>query len=53
MPASAVLKLTLPHLAFSAEGCAGVQVKVQTTPGWAKGLSDGLPKFVAEQGVAG
>lgn len=30
-----------------------VQVKVQTTPGWAKGLSDGLPKFVAENGVAG
>eukprot|EP00884_Botryococcus_braunii_P004118 jgi/Botrbrau1/13707/Bobra.250_2s0005.1 len=30
-----------------------VKVKVQTVPGWAKGLSDGLPKFVHEQGVAG
>lgn len=30
-----------------------VKVKVQTVPGFAKGLSDGLPKFVAQEGVAG
>ncbi len=26
---------------------------MQTVPGFAKGLSDGLPKFVAQEGVAG
>lgn len=30
-----------------------LQVKVQTTPGYAKGLTDGLPKFVQQNGVAG
>ena len=30
-----------------------VKVKVQTVPGWARGLSDGLPKFVAEEGYGG
>lgn len=29
------------------------QVKVQTVPGFARGLADGLPKFVAQEGVAG
>ena len=30
-----------------------LQVKVQTTPGYAKGLTDGLPKFVQQNGAAG
>ena len=30
-----------------------VKVKVQTVPGYAKGFSDGLPKFVAQEGVGG
>lgn len=30
-----------------------VKVRVQTQPGFAKGLSDGLPKFVKAQGYAG
>eukprot|EP00798_Chlamydomonas_sp_ICE-L_P013826 gene13826-19744_t len=30
-----------------------VKVKVQTVPGYAKGLTDGMPKFVSENGVAG
>lgn len=30
-----------------------LQVKVQTVPGYAKGLADGLPKFVAQEGVGG
>lgn len=30
-----------------------VKVKVQTVPGWARGLSDGMPKFIAEEGVGG
>jgi len=30
-----------------------VKVKVQTNPGYARGLSDGGPKFVAENGVGG
>lgn len=30
-----------------------VKVKIQTSPGYAKGLTDGLPKFVQENGVAG
>ncbi len=29
-----------------------LQVKVQTTPGYAKGLTDGLPKFIANEGFA-
>ena len=29
------------------------QVKVQTNPTWAKGLADGLPKFVATEGYGG
>ena len=30
-----------------------MQVKCQTSPGWAKGLTDGMPKFIAENGVGG
>lgn len=30
-----------------------VKVKVQTSPGFAKGLSDGMPKFIQQEGVAG
>lgn len=30
-----------------------VKVKVQTVPGFAKGFSDGLPRFVALEGVSG
>nr|GLL42162.1 mitochondrial phosphate carrier protein 3, mitochondrial-like [Ipomoea trifida] len=30
-----------------------VKVRVQTQPGFARGLSDGLPKFVRAEGVAG
>jgi solute carrier family 25 (mitochondrial phosphate transporter), member 3 len=30
-----------------------VKVRVQTQPGFARGLSDGLPKFVKSEGYAG
>ena len=30
-----------------------VKVKVQTQPGWANGLSDGLPKLWAAEGMGG
>ena len=30
-----------------------LQVKVQTVPGFARGMADGLPKFIAQEGVAG
>ena len=30
-----------------------MQVKCQTSPGWAKGLTDGMPKFIAENGIGG
>jgi solute carrier family 25 phosphate transporter 3 len=30
-----------------------VKVKVQTVPGYARGLADGLPKFVQQEGVGG
>lgn len=30
-----------------------VKVRVQTSEGWAKGLSDGFPKFVSESGYGG
>jgi solute carrier family 25 (mitochondrial phosphate transporter), member 3 len=30
-----------------------VKVKVQTVPGFARGLGDGLPKFIATEGVGG
>lgn len=30
-----------------------VKVKVQTVPGYAKGFTDGLPKFIAQEGVGG
>ena len=30
-----------------------LQVKVQTVPGYAKGLTDGLPKVIAQEGVGG
>ena len=29
------------------------QVKVQTSPGFAKGIADGMPKFIQQEGVAG
>lgn len=29
------------------------QVKVQTNPTWARGLGDGLPKFIAQEGYGG
>ena len=30
-----------------------MQVKVQTVPGFASGLHDGMPKFIQQEGVAG
>ncbi len=30
-----------------------VKVRVQTQPGFAKGLLDGMPKFIAQEGVGG
>lgn len=30
-----------------------LQVKVQTVPGYARGIADGLPKFVQQEGVGG
>lgn len=30
-----------------------VKVKVQTVPGFARGIADGMPKFVQQEGVAG
>ena len=30
-----------------------VKVKVQTVPGYARGLGDGMPKFIAQEGVGG
>ena len=30
-----------------------LQVKVQTSPGFANGLLDGLPKFVQQEGIGG
>jgi len=30
-----------------------VKVRVQTQPGFARGLSDGLPKFVKAEGYSG
>lgn len=30
-----------------------IQVKVQTQPGWARGLADGLPKLYAAEGMTG
>ena len=30
-----------------------LQVKVQTSPGFANGLMDGLPKFVQQEGIGG
>ena len=30
-----------------------VKVKVQTVPGFARGLSDGMPKFIATEGMGG
>ncbi len=29
------------------------QVKVQTVPGYAKGITDGMPKFIAQEGLSG
>ena len=37
--------ITLPRLTYT-------QVKVQTSPGYAKGLTDGLPKFIAQEGFS-
>jgi hypothetical protein len=33
--------------------CVVVQVKVQTVPGYANGLMDGMPKVLAQEGVGG
>ena len=30
-----------------------LQVKVQTQPGYAKGLMDGMPKLISEEGIGG
>jgi solute carrier family 25 phosphate transporter 3 len=30
-----------------------VKVKVQTVPGYARGLSDGMPKFISQEGLGG
>lgn len=30
-----------------------LQVKVQTQPGWGRGLGDGLPKLYGEEGLRG
>ena len=43
----------LSDVLFAEPGDQWVQVKVQTVPGYAKGLSDGLPKVIAEEGVGG
>ena len=34
-------------------GCWALQVKVQTVPGFANGLMDGMPKFIQQEGFAG
>lgn len=62
-PEYAVKYKTLIYLAGSASAeliadvalCPfeAVKVRVQTQPGFAKGLSDGLPKFVKTQGALG
>lgn len=40
-------------LLFCAAPIFPVQVKVQTVPGYARGIADGLPKFVQQEGVGG
>ena len=30
-----------------------LQVKVQTQPGFAQGLSDGMPKLISQEGIGG
>ena len=30
-----------------------LQVKIQTSPGFAKGLADGMPKFIEQNGICG
>ncbi|KAG5617614.1 hypothetical protein H5410_017438 [Solanum commersonii] len=60
---NAVMYKTLIYLAGSASAeviadvalCPfeAVKVRVQTQPGFARGLSDGLPKFVKAEGAAG
>lgn len=62
-PENAAKYKTLIYLAGSASAeviadvalcpMEAVKVRVQTQPGFAKGLSDGLPKFVKAQGYAG
>ncbi|RHN43262.1 putative mitochondrial carrier domain-containing protein [Medicago truncatula] len=62
-PENAVKYKTFIYLAGSASAeviadCAlcpmeAVKVRVQTQPGFARGLSDGLPKFVKADGVSG
>ncbi len=39
--------------AGSSSGISAVQVKVQTQPGYAKGLMDGMPKLISEEGIGG
>lgn len=46
--------ITCMNVCYSTDPeCAMVQVKVQTSPGFAKGISDGMPKFIQQEGVAG
>ena len=62
-PENAVKYKTLIYLAGSASAeviadialCPfeAVKVRVQTQPGFARGLSDGLPKFIKAKGAAG
>ncbi|XP_073526243.1 uncharacterized protein [Phyllobates terribilis] len=62
-PENAAKYKTLIYLAGSASAeviadvalcpMEAVKVRVQTQPGFAKGLSDGLPKFIKSEGAAG
>lgn len=62
-PENAIKYKTLIYLAGSASAeliadvalcpMEAVKVRVQTQPGFARGLSDGLPKFIKAEGVAG
>jgi solute carrier family 25 phosphate transporter 3 len=62
-PENAIKYKTLIYLAGSASAeliadvalcpMEAVKVRVQTQPGFARGLSDGLPKFIKAEGAAG
>jgi hypothetical protein len=48
----------MPMAAYKSCGCRlcafeATKVKVQTVPGFANGLSDGLPKIVQQEGIGG